>query len=79
MTLRIDGGIVGEGTGAAVLGDPREALAWLARKAIARGQPLLAGDIILTGALAPMAPLPAGATVEVEIDGVGRVSFRSGA
>jgi 2-keto-4-pentenoate hydratase len=78
MTLRIDGEIVGEGTGAAVLGDPLEALAWLARWAIARGQPLRAGDIILTGALAPMAPLPPGARVEVEIEGLGGATFRSG-
>jgi 2-keto-4-pentenoate hydratase len=79
MTIRSDGRIIGEGTGAAVLGDPFEGLAWLARKAIVRGHPLRAGDLILTGAMAPMAPLSPGAHVEVEIEGLGRASFRSSA
>jgi 2-keto-4-pentenoate hydratase len=78
MTLRIDGDIVAKGKGSAALGDPLEALAWLARKLIARGRHLRAGDIILTGALAPMTPLPPRALVEVEVDRLGRVAFRSG-
>ena len=79
MSLRIDGAIVGEGLGSAALGDPLEALAWLARKVAGRGHPLCAGDIVLTGALAPMCPLPPDALVEVDMAGSGSVRFRSGA
>jgi 2-keto-4-pentenoate hydratase len=79
MTMRIDGDVVGEGLGSAALGDPLEALAWLARTAVARGHPLRAGDVVLSGALAPMVPLPAGGLVEVDVTGLGSVSFRASA
>ena len=79
MSLRIDGEIVGESLGAAAPRDPLGSLAWSARKAIFRGQPLRAGDIILTGALAQMVPLLPGSVVEVEVEGPGQASFRSGA
>lgn len=68
MVLRRDGETVSSGTGAATLGDPLTALAWLAETAIAFGDPLRAGDIILAGALGPMTPFVP-ATYEIEIDG----------
>ncbi|MTE15284.1 2-keto-4-pentenoate hydratase [Nocardia aurantiaca] len=67
MTMAIDGDIVSTGTGSACLGDPLNALAWLARTARDFGDPLRAGDIVLSGALGPMAPLHPGARVRSEL------------
>src|SRR5713101_7523156 len=47
----INGVEVGRGTGAAVLGHPHNALAWLANDLAADGKSLRAGHIVLTGSL----------------------------
>lgn len=49
--LSIGGMPAGSGTGAAILGHPLEALAWLAGFAALRGRPLAAGEIVLLGSL----------------------------
>lgn len=74
MSMSIDGEVVSTGNGAACLGDPLNALSWLARKAREFGEPLRGGQVILSGALGPMRPLHPGATVSATIDGVGTVS-----
>ncbi|MFE3257932.1 2-keto-4-pentenoate hydratase [Nocardia sp. NPDC059091] len=74
MRMEIDGEVVSTGTGAACLGDPLHALSWLARQARTFGNPLRAGQVILSGALGPMRPVPAGAVVDVHIHGLGQVS-----
>ncbi|QSE91741.1 fumarylacetoacetate hydrolase family protein [Rhodococcus pseudokoreensis] len=66
--------LVSEGTGAACLGDPLAALAWLARTAREYGQPLRAGQVILSGALGPMVPTPPGTTVRAELSTLGTVT-----
>ena len=74
MELRIDGELVSTGTGAACLGDPLEALVWLARRAHDLGDPLRAGQIVLSGALGPMRAVRPGAAVTASLTGLGSVS-----
>ncbi|GAA3240008.1 2-keto-4-pentenoate hydratase [Nonomuraea helvata] len=75
-TMRMYAGdaLVSQGTGAACLGDPLNALLWLARTARDFDDPLRAGQVILSGALGPMAPISPGVTVRAEISGLGTVS-----
>jgi 2-keto-4-pentenoate hydratase len=74
MTLRRDGEEVSTGSGAACLGDPLAAVAWLARTTRAYGAPLRAGDVVLSGALGPMVPVRPGDGFHTEISGIGEVS-----
>jgi len=81
MTMSVDGAQVSAGNGRACLGDPLNALAWLARTAITFGHPLRAGQVILSGALGPMVAVVPGAQVSAHISGLGpvRASFAAGA
>ncbi|WP_063049014.1 2-keto-4-pentenoate hydratase [Nocardia arthritidis] len=74
MRMSIDGAEVSTGAGAACLGDPLHALAWLARTSREFGRPLRAGQIVLSGALGPMAPIQGPATVTADITGLGSVT-----
>ncbi|WP_017934607.1 2-keto-4-pentenoate hydratase [Nocardioides sp. Iso805N] len=74
MSMSINGEEVSTGNGAACLGDPVNAVVWLARQARALGDPLRAGQVILSGALGPMRAVRPGATVTVTISGLGSVS-----
>jgi 2-keto-4-pentenoate hydratase len=75
MALEIDGKVASVGAGAACLGHPLNAAAWLARTLAARGQALREGDILLTGALGPMVALAPGMRVRARIGGLGEASF----
>ncbi|MEU3615355.1 fumarylacetoacetate hydrolase family protein [Streptomyces sp. NPDC006872] len=74
MRLHADGELASEGNGAACLGDPLSALLWLARTAREFGDPLRAGQIVLSGALGPLVPTPPGTTVRAEMSGLGSVT-----
>ena len=74
--LRKNGRVVSTGAGAACLGNPVTAVAWLANRLFSLGTPLRAGEVVLSGALCPVAPADAGDFIEVEIAHVGRVSVR---
>jgi 2-keto-4-pentenoate hydratase len=69
MTLEIDGDVRSSGNGAACLGDPLEALRWLAVQCHRFGDPLRAGQVVLSGALGPFVPFAAGDRVEASISG----------
>lgn len=74
MTLRRDGEVVSTGEGSACLGNPLAALAWLARTARAMGEPLRAGEVVLSGALGPMVPVTPGEAFRAELSGLGEVA-----
>jgi 2-keto-4-pentenoate hydratase len=70
MTLAVDGVTVSTGSGTACLGDPLDALAWLAKTARDFGEPLRAGHIVLSGALGPMVPIQPGTQVRAELNDI---------
>lgn len=76
MTMRRNGTVVSEGTGRDCLGDPVEALLWLARTALEIGSPLRAGDLVLSGALGPMVDVHPGDVIEVAIEPLGTLTAR---
>ena len=71
MRMTRNGEPAGEGVGAAVQGHPAEAVAWLANTLGGFGIPFRAGELILSGSLAPLVPVRAGDRFELEIDGLG--------
>lgn len=77
MVLEHAGEPVSVGAGAACLGNPLNAVTWLACTQARMGSPLRAGDVVLSGALGPMVPVTAGARYEARISGLGsvRVAF----
>jgi 2-keto-4-pentenoate hydratase len=75
MALEINKTLVSLGAGAACLGHPLIAAAWLARTLSALGEGLKAGDVLMTGALGPMVKINPGDMVEAKIGGLGQVSF----
>jgi 2-oxopent-4-enoate/cis-2-oxohex-4-enoate hydratase len=75
MKMSLNGEPAGEGLGSAVQGHPAEAVAWLANTLGSFGIPFRAGEIILSGSLAPLVPARAGDRFEMEIEQLGRCSF----
>jgi 2-oxopent-4-enoate/cis-2-oxohex-4-enoate hydratase len=76
MVLEKNGEIVATGAGAAALGNPVNAVAWLANTMGRLGVPLRAGEVILSGALAAMFPAAAGDHFRVTIGGLGTCGLR---
>lgn len=79
MTMMVNGEVVSTGRGAAALGNPLNAAAWLARTLADRGESLKAGDILLAGALGPMVALVPGDSVHATVAGIGECGFVFGA
>ncbi len=75
MALEINGRVASLGAGVACMGHPLIAAAWLARTLAELGEGLKAGDVLLTGALGPMAAISAGDRVQADIGGLGSAAF----
>ena len=73
MALTCDGATVSAGTGAACLGHPVNAVVWLANAVAERGDPLRAGEVILSGSLGPLVAVERGKTYEATFTGLGTV------
>jgi 2-keto-4-pentenoate hydratase len=74
--LTCNGTVVSQGRGSACLGHPLRAAYWLACEMARRGEGMRAGEIILSGALGPTAPVKSGDLVEADFGGFGRVGCR---
>ena len=71
VAVRINGETVDEGSGANVLGDPRNVMTWLANTLSARGTGLKAGQIITTGSAANVIKVKPGDTVVADFGDLG--------
>ncbi|MBV9356098.1 MAG: fumarylacetoacetate hydrolase family protein [Chloroflexi bacterium] len=75
-SMTIDGTTVGSGVGTDILGEPLDALAWLASNLAARGLGLRSGDCVLLGSLVQTHWLTPGAEVLVQNEPLGEVRAR---
>jgi 2-keto-4-pentenoate hydratase len=71
---RLNGVVLAQSGCADVLGDPLEAITWLARALAARGRELEAGDCVTTGTCTGLLQVLPGQTFQAEATGLGKVS-----
>ncbi len=76
MIVEVDGEIVTTGCGAAVLGGPANAIAWLANTLGELGLPFRAGEVILSGSQSVLVDVEAGNELRCTIGGLGSCSVR---
>jgi len=69
--LSINGREIGHGKGGDVMGNPLNALAWLAEARAAAGTPLRRGAIVMTGSMVPIQFPAAGDRAMVQVEGLG--------
>lgn len=75
VVLEHNGEIIATASGAAALGHPAAAVAWLARTLHNQGESLRAGDIVLSGGLTAAVPVKAGDIVVATIDRLGTLEL----
>jgi 2-oxo-3-hexenedioate decarboxylase len=73
--LEVDGQVVDSAAGAAVMGHPAAAVAFMANQLAATGRRLEAGWVVLSGGLTAPVPLTPGRTVTATINGLGSVTL----
>jgi 2-oxo-3-hexenedioate decarboxylase len=75
VLLEHNGEVIATASGAAALGHPASAVAWLVRSLAAEEEGLRAGDIVLSGGLTAAVPLKAGDVVTATADRLGSVEI----
>lgn len=73
VSMSVDGEVRQQGVGAAVLGDPAEAVAWLANALAGHGVTLKAGHVVLSGSITAAEPIAPGSHVVADFGPLGRV------
>jgi 2-oxo-3-hexenedioate decarboxylase len=73
--LEVDGQVVDSAAGAAVMGHPAAAVAFMANQLVAVGRRLEPGWVVLSGGLTAPVPLTPGNTVTATIHGLGSVTL----
>jgi 2-keto-4-pentenoate hydratase len=76
MVLEKNGEIAATAAGAAVLGHPAQAVAWLANKLAAYGIILRKGEVILSGSLTAAIPVAAGDFIRADFGPLGDVKIK---
>jgi 2-oxo-3-hexenedioate decarboxylase len=71
--LRSQGNVVATAAGAASMGHPAAAVAWLANRLAERGESLPAGSLVFSGGLTAPIPISHGSHITAEFDGLGMV------
>lgn len=77
VVLRRDGEVIATASGAAALGHPAAAVAWLGDRLAERGETIEAGSIVLSGGLTDAVALAPGSSLVAEVEGLGVVEVRS--
>ena len=75
VVLEKNGEVVATASGAASLGHPAAAVAWMVRAMAAEGEGLAAGDVVLSGGLTAAVPVAPGDVVVASIDRLGTVEL----
>jgi 2-keto-4-pentenoate hydratase len=75
--LTINGREIGAGKGGDVMGNPLNALVWLADKLAAAGTPLKRAMIVMTGSMVPIQFPAAGDRALVEVEGLGTAELEA--
>lgn len=76
MAISRNGELMGTGAGAAALGNPVQAVAWLANTLAPYGVTLEAGRFVMTGSLHAAFPVSPGDVIRAECDRLGPVTVR---
>jgi 2-keto-4-pentenoate hydratase len=76
MVMYKNNEVVSSGLGNACLGNPLNAVLWLAKTMKELGQPMRKNEVILSGALGPMTALNQGDHINATISGFGNVDFK---
>jgi 2-keto-4-pentenoate hydratase len=76
VVLEKNGEVIATGAGAAALGNPANAVAWLANKLATLNQSLKANQLILPGSLTTAIPVSPGDHIRATFDHLGSVSIR---
>jgi len=76
MNYYVDNNMVATASSAAVLGNPAEAVAWIANTLAPYGHYLQAGQVVMPGSLVAAVDAKPGGTIRADFDHIGSVELR---